>query len=57
MISFRVGWHGNFLAMKKPAKKRKGDSVEVAYSVMRDVIGISNRPIIAPKPKKPKKTQ
>jgi hypothetical protein len=34
--------------MKKPAKKRNGDSVHVAYSVMRDVIGISNKPIIAP---------
>ncbi|HEY3855824.1 MAG TPA: hypothetical protein VGO67_15655 [Verrucomicrobiae bacterium] len=40
--------------MKKPAKKRKGDSVQVAYSVMQDVIGISNRPI-KPPAKKTKK--
>jgi hypothetical protein len=31
--------------MKKPAKKRKGDSIQVAYSVMQDVIAISERPV------------
>jgi hypothetical protein len=41
--------------MTKPAKKRKGDAVQVAYSVMEDVIGLSNKPIVAPPPKKPKK--
>lgn len=41
--------------MVKPKKKRKGDVSEVAYSVMRDVIGLSNRPAVPPPPKKPKK--
>jgi hypothetical protein len=55
MISFRTGWHDNFLAMKKPAKKRTGDSVQVAYSVMQDVVGISNKPIVAPSKARKKK--
>jgi hypothetical protein len=39
--------------MKKPAKKRQGDKVQVAHSVMQDVIGISNKPVVPPpKPKK-----
>jgi len=38
--------------MKKPKSKRKGDSVQVAHSVMRDVIALSNKPIKAPKKKK-----
>jgi hypothetical protein len=37
--------------MKKPAKKRKGDTVQVAHSVMQDVIAATNKPIKAPKPK------
>jgi hypothetical protein len=41
--------------MIKPAKKRKGDSNQVAYSVMQDVIAASNKPIVAPPVKKPKK--
>ncbi|HZM04356.1 MAG TPA: hypothetical protein VFC44_15245 [Candidatus Saccharimonadales bacterium] len=44
--------------MIKPAKKRKGDAVQVAYSVMQDVIALSNKPVVAsplPPPKKPKK--
>jgi hypothetical protein len=40
--------------MKKPAKKRKGDAVQVAHSVMQDIIAISNKPIVAP-PSKPAK--
>jgi hypothetical protein len=34
--------------MKKPAKKRKGDYVQVAHSVMQDIIGITNKPVKAP---------
>ena len=41
--------------MTKPFKKRKGDSNQVAYSVMQDVIALSNKPIVAPPVKKPKK--
>jgi len=42
--------------MIKPAKKRKGDAVQVAYNVMLDIIAISNKPVVAPPPaKKPKK--
>jgi hypothetical protein len=41
--------------MVKPKKKRKGDAVQVAYSVFEDVIGLSNRPIVPPPLKKPKK--
>jgi hypothetical protein len=41
--------------MTKPAKKRKGDAVQVAHSVMQDIIAISNRPVVALVPKKPKK--
>ena len=35
--------------MIKPSKKRKGDAVEVAYSVMQDVIALSERPVKAVK--------
>jgi hypothetical protein len=41
--------------MIKPKKKRKGDAVQVAYSVMQDVIAASNKPIVPPSQKKPKK--
>jgi hypothetical protein len=41
--------------MVKPKKKRKGDASQVAYSIIRDVIGLSNKPIVAPPIKKPKK--
>jgi hypothetical protein len=41
--------------MIKPKKKRKGDAAQVAYSIMQDVIGLSNKPIVAPPVKKPKK--
>jgi hypothetical protein len=42
--------------MIKPAKKRKGDANQVAYSIVQDVIALSNRPVVAPPPvKKPKK--
>jgi len=41
--------------MIKPAKKRKGDAVQVAYSVMQDVIALSNKPVVSPPVKKPKK--
>jgi hypothetical protein len=41
--------------MIKPKKKRKGDAVQVAFSVMQDVIALSNRPVVAPPIKKPKK--
>jgi hypothetical protein len=40
--------------MVKPKKKRKGDAAQVAYSVVQDVIAISNKPIVAPPLKKPK---
>jgi hypothetical protein len=36
--------------MKKPAKKRKGDAAQVAYSVVQDVITMSNRPFTPPPP-------
>lgn len=41
--------------MIKPAKKRKGDTIQVAYSVMQDIIALSNKPFVAPPIKKPKK--
>jgi hypothetical protein len=41
--------------MVKPAKKRNGDAVRVAYGVMQDVIALSNRPVVPPPLKKPKK--
>jgi hypothetical protein len=41
--------------MVKPKKKRKGDAPQVAYSVMRDIIELSGKPVAAPPPKKPKK--
>ena len=41
--------------MIKPAKKRKGDANQVAYSIVQDVIALSNRPIVPPPLKKPKK--
>jgi len=48
--------HGIVPAMMiKPAKKRKGDAVQVAYSVMQAVTALSNKPIVAPPLKKPKK--
>jgi hypothetical protein len=34
--------------MIKPAKKRKGDSNQVAYSVVQDVIALSNKPVVPP---------
>lgn len=33
--------------MVKPKKKRQGDSVQVAYSVMQDVVALSKRPVVA----------
>ena len=39
--------------MVKPKKKRKGDVAQVAYSVLQDVIALSNKPIKAPPKKKP----
>jgi hypothetical protein len=42
--------------MIKPAKKRKGDAIQVAHSVMQDVIALSNKPVIAPPIKKPKRS-
>jgi len=41
--------------MIKPKKKRKGDAAQVAYSVVQDVIALSNKPFVAPGMKKPKK--
>jgi lipopolysaccharide export system protein LptA len=41
--------------MVKPKKKRKGDANQVAYSILQDVIGLSNRPIVPPPIKKRKK--
>jgi lipopolysaccharide export system protein LptA len=41
--------------MIKPKKKRKGDANQVAYSVVQDVIALSNRPVVPPPIKKPKK--
>jgi hypothetical protein len=35
--------------MVKPKKKRKGDSAQVAYSVVQDAIRLTERPIKAPK--------
>jgi hypothetical protein len=41
--------------MVKPKKKRKGDANQVAYSVLQDVIKLSENPIKAPpKPRKRK---
>ena len=40
--------------MVKPKRKRKGDAVQVAYSVMQDVIRLSEKPIVAPNKKKGK---
>jgi hypothetical protein len=40
--------------MIKPKKKRKGDANQVAYSVMQDVIRLSEKPVKAPKPPKRK---
>jgi hypothetical protein len=34
--------------MVKPKRKRKGDAVQVAHSVMQDVIRLSEKPIVAP---------
>ena len=34
---------------------RKGDTVQVAHSVMQDIIAISNKPVVAAPPKKAKK--
>jgi hypothetical protein len=41
--------------MIKPAKKRKGDANQVAYSIVQDVIRLSEKPVVAPGPKKAKK--
>ena len=41
--------------MIKPAKKRKGDSNEVAYSIVQDVIALSSKPVVLPPIKMPKK--
>lgn len=42
--------------MKKPAKKRRPADVNMRMrSILDDVIAISNRPIKAPKAKKPKR--
>jgi hypothetical protein len=34
--------------MVKPKKKRKGDSAQVAFSVVQDAIRLTERPIKAP---------
>jgi hypothetical protein len=42
--------------MIKPAKKRKGDSNQVAFSVVQDVIRLSGKPVkLPPKPSKRRK--
>ena len=41
--------------MKKPAKKRPADVNMRAHSIMQDVIALSNKPIVAPSKRKPKK--
>jgi hypothetical protein len=38
--------------MVTPKKKRKGDSIQVAHSVLQDVIKIAEKPIISPKKKR-----
>lgn len=40
--------------MIKSKKKRPSDTVMRAHSIMQDVIAMSNKPIIAPKPKRKK---
>jgi hypothetical protein len=39
----------------KPKTKRKGDAVQIAHSVMQDVIALSERP--RPKPIKKRRTK
>jgi hypothetical protein len=42
--------------MVKPKKKRKGDANQVAYSIVQDVIRLSEKPIKPPKaPRKSRK--
>jgi hypothetical protein len=46
-------WHA--WAMIKPKKKRKGDANQVAYSVVQDVIRLSEKPVkLPPKAASPK---
>jgi hypothetical protein len=38
--------------MQKPAKKRTGDAIQVAHSVMRDIIRTAEKPAKVPPKKK-----